>query len=62
MAAITDTTIIWNIAAVGIVVMTLPNLLGIMLLRKEVKGSIEDYWQAQLDPDSPQNLRNLQKK
>jgi len=56
LASVVDTTIIWNIAAVGIVVMTLPNLLGIMLMRKEVKGMITDYWIARetgKDPATP---------
>ncbi|MFQ3237667.1 MAG: AGCS family alanine or glycine:cation symporter, partial [Paraglaciecola sp.] len=33
-AAISDTTLVWTLSAVAIVVMTLPNLLGIFLLRK----------------------------
>ena len=37
---------VWNIAAVGIVVMTLPNLLAIMLLRKEIRSMVSEYWQA----------------
>lgn len=46
VAAIADTTVVWNIAAVGIVVMTLPNLLALMLLRKEVRGMVSEYWQS----------------
>lgn len=46
VAAVADTTVVWNIAAVGIVVMTLPNLLAIMLLRKEVRGMVSEYWQG----------------
>ncbi|MDT8429631.1 MAG: amino acid carrier protein [Pseudomonadales bacterium] len=45
IAAFTDTTIVWNFSAVSIVVMTLPNLFGIMLLRKEMKGLVTGYWQ-----------------
>lgn len=45
VAAISDTTVVWNIAAVGIVVMTLPNLFAIILLRKEVRDMIDTYWQ-----------------
>lgn len=45
LAAVADTTVVWNIAAVGIVVMTLPNLFAIMLLRGEVRGMVRDYWQ-----------------
>lgn len=45
IAAFTDTTIVWNFSAVAIVVMTLPNLLGIMLLRREMKDLVKGYWQ-----------------
>ncbi len=44
-ASFSDTTLIWNLTAVAIVLMTLPNLLGIMLLRKDMKDSVEEYWQ-----------------
>ncbi len=43
-AAIVDTTIVWTLSAVAIVVMTLPNLFGIMLLRKEMKDEVKQYW------------------
>jgi AGCS family alanine or glycine:cation symporter len=43
-ASFADTTLVWKLAAVAIVVMTLPNLFGILLLRKEMKESINDYW------------------
>jgi AGCS family alanine or glycine:cation symporter len=43
-AAVADTSLIWTLAAVAIVVMTLPNLFGIMLLRKEMKETVDDYW------------------
>lgn len=49
VAAFTDTTIVWNFAAVAIVLMTLPNLLGIMLLRKEMKALVNDYWKDYKD-------------
>ncbi len=45
-ASFADTTLIWNLAAVAIVMMTLPNLLGIMLLRKDMKESVADYWKT----------------
>lgn len=44
-ASFSDTTLIWNLAAVTVVVMTLPNLLGILLLRKEMKEEVSKYWQ-----------------
>ncbi len=43
-AAVSDTTLIWTLSAVAIVVMTLPNLFGILLLRKEMKDSVQEYW------------------
>ncbi|WP_180237136.1 alanine/glycine:cation symporter family protein [Lacimicrobium alkaliphilum] len=43
-ASFSDTTLVWNLAAVAIVVMTLPNLFGIFLLRKEMKQTVKEYW------------------
>jgi AGCS family alanine or glycine:cation symporter len=43
LAAIIDTTIVWTFAGIAIALMTLPNLLGIFLLRKDMKQSIDDY-------------------
>lgn len=43
-ASFSDTTLIWNLAAVAIVIMTLPNLFGILMLRKEMKQAVDDYW------------------
>jgi AGCS family alanine or glycine:cation symporter len=44
IAAFTDTTIVWNFSAVAIVVMTLPNLFGIMMMRKNMKQHVDNYW------------------
>ena len=43
LAAIIDTTIVWTFAGIAIALMTLPNLIGIFLLRKDMKDSIADY-------------------
>lgn len=43
-AAFTDTTIIWTLSGITIALMTLPNLLGIFLLRKDMKTTISDFW------------------
>ncbi len=43
-AAFSDTTLVWTLSAVSIVVMTLPNLFGIMMLRKEMKDTMNEYW------------------
>jgi AGCS family alanine or glycine:cation symporter len=48
-ASFSDTTLVWALSAVAIVVMTLPNLFGIMLLRKEMKETVDDYWQRNSD-------------
>ncbi|MDF9829672.1 sodium:alanine symporter family protein [Parabacteroides sp. PF5-6] len=44
LASFTDTTIVWTISGITVVLMTLPNLIGILLLHKEVKTSIFAYW------------------
>ena len=43
LAAIIDTTIVWTFAGIAIALMTLPNLIGIFLLRKDMKNSINEY-------------------
>ena len=43
-AALADTTLIWNISLITIVFMTVPNLLGLLCMHKEVKKTINDYW------------------
>lgn len=43
-ASFTDTTIIWNLSLLTVVFMAIPNLFGILLLRKEVKSTIKQYW------------------
>jgi AGCS family alanine or glycine:cation symporter len=44
VAAIVDTTIIWTFSGIAIALMTLPNLIGILLLRKDMKETLADYW------------------
>ncbi|MGB2427142.1 MAG: alanine:cation symporter family protein, partial [Alteromonas sp.] len=48
-ASFSDTTLVWALSAVAIVVMTLPNLFGIMWLHKEMKETVDDYWQRNAD-------------
>ena len=43
-AALADTTLIWNISLITIVFMTVPNLVGILCMHKEVKITINNYW------------------
>ena len=44
VASFTDTTIIWNLSLLTVTFMAVPNLIGLLLLHREVKGSIRDYW------------------
>ncbi len=45
LASFTDTTIIWTLSGITIALMTVPNLLGILALRKDMKGAVRDYWE-----------------
>ncbi len=45
VASFTDTTIIWTFAGISIALMTLPNLFGILVLHREMKSTIKDYWE-----------------
>ena len=44
-AALADTTIVWNIALITIVLMTVPNLIGMLFMHKEMKQTVEKYWE-----------------
>ncbi|MEX0982847.1 MAG: sodium:alanine symporter family protein [Bacteroidales bacterium] len=44
IASFTDTTIVWNLSYITIALMTVPNLLGILILRRDIKTTISDYW------------------
>lgn len=44
LAAIIDSTVIWTLAYVTVALMTIPNLFGIMLLHKDMKNTVKDYW------------------
>jgi len=46
LAAQADTTLVWNISAVTLFFMALPNLVGILLLRKDMKKTVDDYWHS----------------
>jgi AGCS family alanine or glycine:cation symporter len=43
-ASFTDTTIIWNVSLLTVAFMAAPNLFGLLVLHKEVKSTIRDYW------------------
>ncbi len=44
-ASFADTSLIWLIAGITIVFMTLPNLITIVFLHKEMKQIIDEYWE-----------------
>jgi AGCS family alanine or glycine:cation symporter len=43
-AAFTDTTIVWAVSYITIAIMTIPNLIGILVLSPEIKRTIKKYW------------------
>ncbi len=45
-AAFTDTTIIWTLSGITIAVMTIPNLIGILALSKDMKQTVDDFWKG----------------
>jgi AGCS family alanine or glycine:cation symporter len=44
IASFADTTVIWTLSGITIALMTLPNLFGILMLRKDMKSTVADYW------------------
>ncbi len=44
-AAVVDTSMVWLFSAVTLALMALPNLFGIMLLRRDMKQTVREYWQ-----------------
>ncbi len=45
LASFTDTTVIWTLSGITIALMTIPNLLGILSLHKEMKTELKLFWQ-----------------
>jgi len=43
-ASFADTTIIWTLSGITIAIMTVPNLIGILLMRKEMLETVKKYW------------------
>ena len=43
-ASFADTTIIWTLSGITIALMTIPNLVGILILRKDMKDTVTTYW------------------
>jgi len=51
-ASIIDTTIIWTFSGIAIALMTIPNIVGILLLHREMKETVAHYW-ATMDFSKP---------
>ncbi len=45
LAAVIDTSLVWLISAITVVMMTLPNLFAILMLATEMKQSVAEYWE-----------------
>lgn len=43
-ASFADTTIVWTLSGITIALMTIPNLVGILFLSKEMKGEVKLFW------------------
>lgn len=43
-ASFMDTTVVWTFAGITIALMTLPNLFGILMLHKDMKQTVKEYW------------------
>ena len=44
LASFTDTTIVWTLSGITIALMTIPNLIGILTLHKEMKNEVQLFW------------------
>lgn len=44
VASFTDTTIIWTLSGIAIALMTIPNLIGILSLSREMKNEVKLFW------------------
>lgn len=44
LASFTDTTIVWTLSGITIALMTIPNLIGILSLAKEMKTEVQQFW------------------
>ena len=47
LATVLDTSLVWLVSAVTLALMALPNLVGIVLLSREMKTAVRDYWRNQ---------------
>jgi AGCS family alanine or glycine:cation symporter len=43
LAAVIDTTIVWNIAYVVVALVSIPNLIALFVLRNDLKEEVDNY-------------------
>ena len=53
IASFADTTVIWTFSGITIALMAFPNLIGLLLLHKEIKSTIVDYWKTFREENQP---------
>lgn len=58
-AALADTSVVWSLANVAIVAMAVPNLVGILILHKDMRRSVAEYWTQfkRIHPDEARRLK-----
>lgn len=44
VASFMDTTVVWAFSGITIALMTIPNLIGLLILHKEMKGEVKSFW------------------
>lgn len=44
IASFSDSTVIWNLAYVTVALMTIPNLIAILFLHRDMKQTVTNYW------------------
>ncbi len=44
LASFVDTTIIWTLSGITIALMTIPNLIGLLFLHREMKDEVKSFW------------------
>ncbi len=55
LAAIADTSLVWLVSAVTLALMAIPNLISILLLHREMRETIDDYWEK-FDRENPEGV------
>ena len=44
LATVADTSLIWLLSYITVALMTIPNIIGLVLMRRDMKASVADYW------------------